>query len=471
MNSIGSTADTEGAGKLAPRQRRLLIVDQKLRSYEGHSYNYDLAVVKAACGAGFDVTKVFGHPDISLRQIGCSWVEPVPQPALFRGLGWLANRWFPSFPSTENTARGKPRDYSLAPQRTPPRWLLRNWIAIRGFEFALSLRQILRSSSYCSEDLVHVFIQHADFHEIQGIETLRFLVSRSILNNTVFHLVVRHAPEAIVAKSTSLTLLAETLNGLGKSSYPTVRFYTDSDVLCSMYRRLTGSDSQFALLPIPVCFDATDYAPSVPQVSSLNLRLSMLGSARMEKGFGDIERLLEHLEAEEINPHPQLAIQITRASPDPRVRSVIARLDERVQGAKWKNITLQLLDGPVAEDIYLSWLARTDILLAPYSSPKYLASTSGVFVEALTFGIPVIALRDTWMALQIANAASNGLRIGAVAKRLEDFPAHVKAIASQLSDYRTDIAMWLKGWSEFNCADQLVRILRDGAVTTNHDVQ
>jgi glycosyltransferase involved in cell wall biosynthesis len=187
----------------------------------------------------------------------------------------------------------------------------------------------------------------------------------------------------------------------------------------------------------------------------------MLGSSRIEKGFGELEKLLPLFPPRFGKSRVHLAIQVIRDSPDPNVRHVIKWLDSYVNQASEKDPVVELLDGPVPEDIYFSWFARTDILIAPCVSPKYVASTSSVFVEAVHFRVPSVTFRGTWMAAQIEKAAASGLKIGEVADDLAEFPRMANAIWTQLESYQRDLASYLRDWQQFNNASRLVQILKN----------
>jgi glycosyltransferase involved in cell wall biosynthesis len=111
-----------------------------------------------------------------------------------------------------------------------------------------------------------------------------------------------------------------------------------------------------------------------------------------------------------------------------------------------------LLEGPAAEDQYFSWLANTNILIAPYVSPKYVRSTSGVFVEALFVGVPAVVMRGTWAGDIVEDAARKGLEIGGVAERLTAVPERVQDLASQLAYYENNLRLFLAGWKHRHSA-------------------
>lgn len=50
---------------------------------------------------------------------------------------------------------------------------------------------------------------------------------------------------------------------------------------------------------------------------------------------------------------------------------------------------------------YISWLAKTDIMLIPYDEIAYQERTSGVFTESVIAGNIPLTMKDTWMAKEL----------------------------------------------------------------------
>src|SRR5690242_497647 len=99
-------------------------------------------------------------------------------------------------------------------------------------------------------------------------------------------------------------------------------------------------------------------------------------------------------------------VQVTRDSADPRIRECVAELEalaRRLPAGR-----LELLDSPVPMDTYYGWFERSGIVALPYLSKKYNASTSGIFVEAVCFGVPVAVPAESWMADEVEAARRQG---------------------------------------------------------------
>ena len=151
-------------------------------------------------------------------------------------------------------------------------------------------------------------------------------------------------------------------------------------------------------------------------------------------------------------------IQTTPDSADPRVREALRELN--ALAARLPAGSLELLESPVPIETYYSWLSRADIVALPYLSKKYNASTSGIFVEALCFGVPVICPADSWMADVLAEAEHGmGLPIGEVVSSIAEVPVAVEKIGAALPEYRAAVREFATAWRKTHNADACVEIL------------
>jgi glycosyltransferase involved in cell wall biosynthesis len=151
-------------------------------------------------------------------------------------------------------------------------------------------------------------------------------------------------------------------------------------------------------------------------------------------------------------------VQVTSDSPDPRVRATLEEL--RRMEKTLPPGALELRASPVPMPVYYSWMRSAGIVALPYISDKYNASTSGIFVEAICFGVPVLAPANSWMADMIDEAQrAHGLRIGEVFAALEQIPAIVARMASDLARYRADVKRFSVIWRRTHNPASWVRAL------------
>lgn len=169
-----------------------------------------------------------------------------------------------------------------------------------------------------------------------------------------------------------------------------VRFYTDTDELTEQYAVL--GIYPFETLPVPV--ELPERA-ATPDAHAAPLVIGYLGDARDEKGFPHLPKLVEAFA-----PRPGSA---------PSVRFLFQanfNVPDGEPGSRYARSVLQSYDrdfvelsyGPFDSAHYAILLLRMDIVLIPYVAENYSARSSGVLMEALSAGLPVLAPTCSWMA-------------------------------------------------------------------------
>lgn len=116
------------------------------------------------------------------------------------------------------------------------------------------------------------------------------------------------------------------------------------------------------------------------------------GAARQDKGFGRIVDLIAHLSSLRLD----LPVTI-QASPDhydrhePRIKADL----ERLRGIRYPSLRVcpETLDSGAYAELF-----RGGICLQPYRQDDFADRVSGVTLDALSAGCPVIATEGTWMA-------------------------------------------------------------------------
>jgi glycosyltransferase involved in cell wall biosynthesis len=411
--------------------RKLLIVDPTLQSLEGHSYNYDLAIYQAA-GRCFDEVLVYADRDFRDPSGRLERCRAVLNRLRIDRLKRSVNSVFHVF------GRKKGEATSAHATVVPGVWSwmigLAKWLRARDLES--SLHAILREHD--PNDELHIFIQHAHLSELQ-------LAAR--WNEAArLHLVLRYSPDLVNNGQMADRKFSALLSGLR----PSVRLYTDSERLSAQYTALGAR--QVTTLPVPIVVPERPVAGNEDGV----VRLAFLGSSRVEKGYCELPRLIERLPRESGGRSIAAMVQVTVDSADPRIREATRKLAEVAH--RLPAGTVELLESPVPMDTYYGWVARSGIVALPYLSKKYNASTSGIFVEALCFGVPVICPAESWMADIVAEAAREHLRIGEVAA-LDEIPAAAARIAGSLPQYREAVRRFAAHWRRTHNAQECVRRL------------
>lgn len=164
----------------------------------------------------------------------------------------------------------------------------------------------------------------------------------------------------------------------------TLRVATDSARLARDYEEWFGIP--FEVFPIPHTQPSTATADSRPR----RLRIGSLGNPRRDKGFDELVDALLLLAKHPLTSDVEFIIQT--GSPERRCQPSLQRLRE----AGLASVTL--IERPLSSTEYGTLLSSLDIVVIPYQQEDYRSRTSGVFVEAVAAGKPVIVTASTWMA-------------------------------------------------------------------------
>lgn len=161
---------------------------------------------------------------------------------------------------------------------------------------------------------------------------------------------------------------------------------TDSDRLSARIGRLTSLP--VATLPIP-------HAPAgipLPDPSAERpLTFVSLGNARGEKGFANILAAARRIAAmPALGQELRFVLQANDPSED------VAGILREFRSRPTTNVTL--IDKALDHAGYEALLASADVVLAPYRRDIYEDRTSGVALEAIVTGRPLVCTRATWLS-------------------------------------------------------------------------
>ena len=165
------------------------------------------------------------------------------------------------------------------------------------------------------------------------------------------------------------------------------RFATDSKKLAFEYEHLCGIAPE--VFPSPRI--AAPAPPSPPaRKPGAPVTFSCLGPARFEKGIDVMQAAIRTYLERHPDGKARFVIQwndpILDAEGKPYLPDPALAADPRVE----------LIERTMTSAQYDAAVAGTDCMLLPYRRASYFARISGVAVEAVTAGVPVIYTRDTW---------------------------------------------------------------------------
>jgi glycosyltransferase involved in cell wall biosynthesis len=194
-------------------------------------------------------------------------------------------------------------------------------------------------------------------------------------------------------------LILKSFSSLIKSG--AVGFATDSDRLANEYEALCGLRPVVFPSPRIATIDASGTTKKVAKdFKRPCVRFSCLGPARFEKGIDllqdAIKQVLARRGQEDVLFVVQWNEQVRDAAgaiypPDP---ALVA--DGRVQ----------FLTKPLTSAEYDAQVRLTDCMVLPYRRSSYFARISGVAVEGVTAGVPIIYTLGTWCDALVNNCGA-----------------------------------------------------------------
>ena len=220
---------------------------------------------------------------------------------------------------------------------------------------------------------------------------------------------------------------------------------TDNRALAEQVHALVGAKP--TILPMPVWNGELSIAYNDNRNDGLQMLLP--GDPRSEKGIGV---LMEAFMAEEIAGLPvKLVVQKSRAG----------ALYGRMQ-----NLLLLPVGIPYSE--YINCIMRSDAILLPYDPQQYGARSSGIFVEAIGCGKPVLAISGTMMAREVQSLGNVGVVVSKVS--VEDLIAGVQQLISQFDRLKTSArdvsASYREKHSAMAFAGKVIRWWKTGTLTS-----
>jgi glycosyltransferase involved in cell wall biosynthesis len=235
------------------------------------------------------------------------------------------------------------------------------------------------------------------------------------------------AEEACGESRRALAALAASVDDPRKLS-----IFCETPALAGFYRQQTRLPVEVAPGPGPSAARRTaGGAPRRPPT------VACVGFANRAKGY----TLLPEAIGQAMKRHPEARFLIhgvvkgSDAEGDQGAFDRLATLGERVV----------VRQDVLTPDEYLAVLAEADLLLLPYDPHTYHSRGSGVFTEARTIGIPIVATRECGFAQPAFSAGwgvamesydSRGLAaaISRALDRLDDLTVHAAVSAGQASD-------------------------------------
>lgn len=383
---------------------KFILVDHSLKGVGGHHYEYAAHVLSAAERAGY-------APVLATHR-------------RFRP-GRDYSQYWPTWPIFRYTTYSKFTMYRSQPQRDASgagriagRWSLsgvgervKDFLHRRGRErrvaaMAAGLARLFARESVAAGD--QVFLPTLSELDLEGV--VRFLEATPSTQVADWHLQFHYnifdgrEPE-FAAQAGKLDVIREAFAAaLARTSNHRLYFYNTTEQLAAQYERM--GLAAFHALPYPVnealarrdedgAADASGEIVATPRP----LRIACLGAIRPEKGAAELAGVVEALWDSHFLPgRCQLVVQSNKRRF--RLPLPVDDADELPEGVE----PVVYAPHPLPMEAYVELIRAADIGLLLYDSRRYYARCSGVLVELLSVGTPVIATAGCWMAEQLAEA-------------------------------------------------------------------
>lgn len=363
---------------------RLYIIEQSAMTAGGHYYAYTRTVAEAASKGGLDVVI------LENRRFRGDWKLPdaVKIPTFTHTWGEAGNLWITDW-GPGNVA----------------------------YEFVAATRQAPARAG-----------DHVLFHTLSYAELRAVLMYLGDLSHTddlpFFHILLRYDPDVL---ESSLETYRPLFDRIAASPILSAKvlFHTDTDPLSEAFGRLSGVP--FTTLPIPFAQDRliSALADRRPRKFGEPVSILYLGDARLEKNYAHLPAALTQLWSEFIEPgRLNFVLQSNFNTPggEPGIMAALQGLGQ------YSPRHVEIISEPMAFEDYHNRLAQADAVIVPYDADRYQARSSGILIEAMAAGKPVVTSAGSWMATQVD--ASHAV--------LHEGPAEIgNAVATLVRDFDT----------------------------------
>jgi len=217
-----------------------------------------------------------------------------------------------------------------------------------------------------------------------------------------------------------------------------VRLYTTTNELTQQYNRLGVAN--FTTLPWPV---GAKFAPEKTCADTPRpLRVVCAGDFRREKGAAKLAELVEQLWDDYLaNGRVQLLFQLDEKRRSAKMlglrRPVVT--SDSADPARLPQQPLVAIRHPLDPDDYAMLIRNAHVGLLMYDADKYYARCSGILVEFLSAGVPVITPSDCWLSRQfearrhVGLTANNQQQVSQALRKIVDDHPRFKLAAERFA--------------------------------------
>ena len=367
---------------------KFVLIDHSLKDLGGHHYPYAYNVLAAARLAG--------------------WQPVLATHRRFRQQSALPAAWRVHALYAHESYSRYALDTQAQPAVTPAGAVKRRWPGMRQWwvarvrerhatRFAQDCARLFELEPISRGDLVFV----ATTSELDLAGLTAFLGRSGVGLECDWHLQFHFGvfqgrePDYAAQESAAAAMRASFSRAISQSGKQRLHFYCTTEQLTTQYQRL--GVAAFATLPYPV-HELFRPRPS-RQLAAAPLRIACLGHSRREKGYAQLPQILRALWRDWFAPGRALLVLQTRhRRPRRALERLIRSLTAPGSGAPR---AIEFAGFPLPLAGYAELLCSADLGLMLYDSTRYYARCSGVLLEMLCAGVPVLVPASGWLAAQI----------------------------------------------------------------------
>ncbi len=370
--------------------QQFVLIDHSLQDLGGHHYPLAVSILEAAERAGYAPVLVthrrFTRQDVLPRH----W--PVHAQFRYRSYSRYALDTQASLHAQSRSNRG-----ALNTLRT--RW--NQWQRQRiAQQFAADCRQLFAKLKLVAGDVV--FVATASELDLAGLA--RYLptsdLPRSVPWHLQFHFGIFRGRDPEYAQQQTAR---DAMHGSLQASLQALRgwpvsLYCTTEPLTRQYQSLALAP--ITTLPYPV--HALFLAPPLTHPTEQAARIACLGHSRREKRHGLLPQLLRELWVDFFAAgKAQLVLQSDRAASRRLLAACVSDLQASAATADTETLPVSYATAALTLENYAQLLRSSDIGLLLYDGERYFDRCSGVLLEMLTSGIPVVVPAASWLSAQI----------------------------------------------------------------------
>jgi len=382
---------------------KFILIDQSLRDLGGHHYPYAHTVLSAAQRAGW-------QPVLAVnRRFRQRAALPVP----WRVHSLYAHESYSRHTlDTQALAAAQFAHAAAASHRALAGWWRARLRRRRAADFARDCARLFALEPLARGDVV--FLATMSELDLWGLSA--FLKGSGIgLDcdwHLQFHFGVFHGREPDYgAQHDAAQAMRDSLAGaLRQSGAQRLHFHCTTEQLAAQYQSL--GVARFTTLPYPV----HELFQPRPRSQAAPLRIACLGHSRREKGYGLLPPLLRTLWDEWFGrARAQLVLQTHHPRQRRRLEHLVRSLTPAGSAVP---PALDFAGFPLPLAGYAALLCSADVGLMLYDATRYYARCSGVLLEMLCAGVPVLVPAGGWLAAQIESvnqAYLDGIAAGCAA--------------------------------------------------------